>query len=76
MRIKSEGIDLMGLLIPANLEKSGLSRHVREQMREALDRGERVLYDHIYREGSSEGVEYELVDDSGQLSWKEKEHFD
>jgi len=70
MRITSEGIDLIGLLVPANLEKSGLTRHVLEQMREALERGEKVVYHHLYNEGASGGVGYELVNEGGQLSWK------
>ncbi|HUI70783.1 MAG TPA: hypothetical protein VL354_09675 [Spirochaetia bacterium] len=74
MRITSEGIDLMGLLIPANLEKSGLTRHILEQMQEALDRGEKVLYEHVYKEGGDGGAGYELVSENGQLAWKEKAH--
>ena len=76
MKITSEGIDLIGLLVPANLEKSGLTRHVLEQMQEAVSRGEAVLYAHIYKEGSTGGVDYELISENGQLIWKEKSHFD
>jgi uroporphyrinogen-III decarboxylase len=72
MRITSEGIDLIGLLVPANLEKSGLTRHILEQMREALERGEKVVYNHVFNEGAGGGVGYELVSEDGQLNWKEK----